>query len=478
MADQIDDVNAAVLEQLKKKIKEQQTQNVDAAQGAALSRGITGGGFEGVQIARANASASDAMTDASLKFALDAAQRAREDKLTAEERAYQSGEAQKGRDFTAAEGQKGRDFSTSERIGGQTFTAEQNKAAQDFQEKRDKFQNDFAALESEKQRAFAAGESDKVRQFEALQGQMQQQFQAEESELNRIFQGDQNAAARAQEEASSRRAARSDLLTSAVGTLGSVGGNIAGSIFGKSKAGVSTPQTSLQRDPITGAMSYVPVSSGVPGVAPAAGGMFGGASAGSLAAGGALYAAGVAGGAYGGQVAGKSIFGQNTTGVKVGSLLGASGGNPLVGVAGGVVGGVAGKAINAAKKIFCFAPDEMVEMKDGTQVPIADLHLGDHTAGGVVDSIRLSRTEKGTLYNYRGVVVTGYHAVKQYGKWVRVKDADGAIPLNGDGIVCSIATDLHRVYIHGIEFADEVETDFNEFLTIDQSLEVLNGKVI
>lgn len=465
MAENIDEVNAAILEQLKKKIREKQQMDVDAAQGAALTRGITGGSYEGTQTGRARAAATDAETDAMLGFALQSAQRKREDQLLAEERGYQSGERDKDRVFGREERVASQDFSRSERVGSQDFSASQNKAMQDFQDKQRKFQEEYSSLENEKQRAFAAGENDKARQFEAMQSQISQAFQAEESELNRVFQGNQAAIGYAQEEANQRRQQRADLLNTGLGGLASVGGQVAGSVFGKgAPAAVNNPTAAVG---LFGKTQSVPVAG-----APAAPGLA------SYAGGGALYAAGVAGGAYGGQLAGKSIFGKNTTGVKVGSLLGASGGNPLLGAVGGVAGGAVGKVTNAVKKIFCFAPDEEVEMKDGGKMQISDLRLGDETAGGVVESIRLAKTDEGALYNYRGVTVTGYHAVKQHGKWVRVKDAEGAVQLKGDGVVCSIVTDQHKVYINGIEFADEVETDYNEFLTIDQSLAVLNGEKV
>jgi hypothetical protein len=468
MADEISAINDAVLEQLKKRIKEKQAQDVANAQGMAASRGISGSDFEGVQIAGANKAATDAETDAMVKTALDNAQRAREDRIRAEDQAFQSSESQKGRDFSASESQKTRDFSTNERVSGQQFTAEQNKSAQEFQSKQQDLQNQYASIEAEKQRAFAAGESEKVRQFEAVQTQIQQEFTANENELNRIQQTNSQNLAAAQEEAAQRRGARYDLLNTAVGTGGNVVGQIiGGKLFGGSKAGVSTPQTSLQRNPITGAMEYVPIA-GTPGAAVAP-------SAGSLAAGGALYAAGVAGGAYGGQVAGKSLFGQNTNGIKAGSLIGASGGNPLLGVAGGVLGGVAGKAVNAVKKIFCFAPDTLVKMRDGSEMEIKDLQLGDETLGGKVQSMRTAKVDDGSMYNYRGVWVTGYHAVKHNGIWKRVKDVEEALPVHGEYTVYSIATDLHRVHVHNIEFADEVETNHSEFLNFQQSLDVLNA---
>lgn len=450
MANEYDAVNAAMMEQLKRRLKEREAQDIATAQGRAANMGISGSDYEGVQIGLAKKAATDAETDAMVKIMLDNASRAREERLIAEDRAYQSGEREKERGFMAGENQKGREHQTSERLGGQQFTDQQRRAAEDFADKQRKFQEEYSTLENEKQRAFQAGEADKVRQFEAMQLQMQQAFQAEENELNRIFQGNQQALAFAQEEAAQRRQQRADLLNTGLSGLASVGGNIASGLFGKGAAGAAGAAGSAGAPAAVGVMPM----------------------AGAALLGGAL----TAGSAYLGQKVGSSIFGQNTNGVKVGSLIGGLAG-PAFGVGGGIVGGAIGKTVNAVKKIFCFHPETMVMMKDGSSRQITDLELGDETLGGKVLSIRKAMTDKGTMYNYRGVIVTGKHAVKQNGRWVRVENAEGALPLNDGGVVYSIVTDKHRIYINSIEFADEHETDYNELLSIDESLAMLNAGV-
>lgn len=134
-----------------------------------------------------------------------------------------------------------------------------------------------------------------------------------------------------------------------------------------------------------------------------------------------------------------------------------------------------GKSVSkAAKKVFCFDAQTPITMEDGSQVPICQLHIGAETKGGVVESIRTSKTDEGTRYLYKGIRVTGKHAVKENGKWLRVEDSAHSDVLRGGGIVWSIVTDKHRIYVNGIELADEHETDQYEDLSIDQSLEVLN----
>lgn len=135
---------------------------------------------------------------------------------------------------------------------------------------------------------------------------------------------------------------------------------------------------------------------------------------------------------------------------------------------------VAKSVSSAVSSVFCFDAHTLISMADGRECPINHLEIGDETKGGEVVSIRKSKTAAGTRCLYKGIVVTGSHAVKENGKWIRVKDSDHAAPLEGGGIVWSIVTDKHRVWIQGIEMADEHETDNYEQLTIEQSLEQLN----
>ena len=120
-------------------------------------------------------------------------------------------------------------------------------------------------------------------------------------------------------------------------------------------------------------------------------------------------------------------------------------------------------------------------MSDGSKRFISFVKLGEMTRGGMVESIRTSWTAPGTRYQYKGcVVVTGSHAVMEDGKWLRVKDSKYAVPLAGGGVVYSLVTSDHRIYLptdgDTIEAADEHETDQYETLTIDESLAHLNKK--
>ena len=180
-------------------------------------------------------------------------------------------------------------------------------------------------------------------------------------------------------------------------------------------------------------------------------------------------------------------------GTALGSLFG-----PVGAGLGGLVGGKAGaetvrraedvgKTVKEAakdvgqeaKKVFkklCFAMDTLIEMLDGRKVPIFILEIGDRTKGGEVVKTSKGYAEEGSIYNYRGVIVTGSHAVLENGRWVRVEDSSDAIQIPGSSLVYSVATDKHRIYSNGITFADEFETDFYEDITASDSLKVLNGE--
>lgn len=134
--------------------------------------------------------------------------------------------------------------------------------------------------------------------------------------------------------------------------------------------------------------------------------------------------------------------------------------------------------VNTVKNVFCFDGETMIDMVDGSQKAIKNIQLGDRVkGGGDVQSIRIARAINGTRYEYKGIIVTGSHAVKEK-QWLRVRDSAHAHRIDGAGIVYSLVTDLHRMYVKGIQFADEHETDMYETLSMDESLRYLNRVVL
>lgn len=139
--------------------------------------------------------------------------------------------------------------------------------------------------------------------------------------------------------------------------------------------------------------------------------------------------------------------------------------NSLLGAGGAIVGGA----------FACFDKWTNVQMADGTEKRIDTLKLGDETLGGVVQSIRNAFIGLNDyLYEFHGVLVTGSHAVKEHGRWLRVKDAFASVIVEGTGIIYSIITSQHRVFVNGIEFADEIEHEGGQYTSMEESLNILN----
>lgn len=135
---------------------------------------------------------------------------------------------------------------------------------------------------------------------------------------------------------------------------------------------------------------------------------------------------------------------------------------------------IQGTLNGGAAIIACFDGSTLIKMADGKDKPIKDISLGDETQGGKVQSVRVAITPDGTVYDYLGIKVSGGHAVKENGSWVRVKDAIHATALKGADKVYAIITTLHRIYIGGIVFADECEHDGGQYMDQVESLARLN----
>lgn len=401
------ELDASVLEAIKRRILEDEARQVAQARGAATSRNLVGSTYEAVRVGEANRGATTALADQYAALALQKATMAREERLIKEGQTYSSGEAEKGRTFQSGQAELEREFNR---------------------------------LEGEKQRAYASGENEKARAFEAQQ-----------QELNRQAQ---------------ERAAKEEARGAMLGGIGNLVGNLGSAAISKGLFGGG-------------------------GAAAGAGGAGGAAGAGTAGAGGAgglgLGALGLGALGAGAIAAQTNFFSKRTGGFsgteKIGSYLMPAITAPLaVGKGVGrileknnITGGSVGKV---AKKIFCFDASTPILMLNGEVKPISEVKLGDETKGGRVCSVRVSETDPGTLFSYYGIKVTANHAVKETDGWKRVHKSIYALPLAGGGYVYSLATEGHRIYVpvHGtfLTFADELETDYYEDLTIDQSLEYLN----
>lgn len=316
------------------------------------------------------------------------------------------------------------------------------------------------------------------------------------SELERQFQGSQADKEQAYAEQLAKQQQKNQLTNSLIGVggqlgttflgakmLGGGGSSLFSGVGGGAGAGV-------------GGASYA--GAGAPASSLFPGGL-GSVGTGSTGAAGAGFTPGI--GSVGAAGIGAAILSraaEKKVGAKAGTTAGGIGGivaNPIgaqinfakklvtdpkktiSNAANSVAKPVSSAAKSVAKSVssaFCFEAGTPIEMDDGSRRPISQLYVGAKTKGGEVISIRTSISAEGTRFVYKGVEVTGSHAVNENGTWIRVQDSDYSAKQDGPGTVWSLVTDKHRIWIDGIEFADEHENDDYEHLTIEQSLDELN----
>lgn len=155
--------------------------------------------------------------------------------------------------------------------------------------------------------------------------------------------------------------------------------------------------------------------------------------------------------------------------------------NQLLGAgisAGGNIGSAFLSQPSQVATASCFDRWTKVDMPDGTQKSITEIKLGDHINGGIVQAIRIAQAPIDDVYFYKGVVVTGSHAVKEKERWLRIKDTFGAVKCESSGPVYNLITSDHRIFVDGIEFADEIETDGGQYTSMDESLLMLNNEEV
>ena len=102
---------------------------------------------------------------------------------------------------------------------------------------------------------------------------------------------------------------------------------------------------------------------------------------------------------------------------------------------------------------FCFDPDTLVKMDDGTEKKIKDIKLGDQTKGGEVTGVFQFKAAD-EIHDYKGVTVAGSHYVKEDGKFIMVQDSPISVKIDKIPVVHSLDTTGRRIFIKDIEFAD------------------------
>ena len=102
---------------------------------------------------------------------------------------------------------------------------------------------------------------------------------------------------------------------------------------------------------------------------------------------------------------------------------------------------------------FCFDPNTLIQMADGSTKEIKNIQLGDDTKGGEVTGVFQFKASD-EIHDYKGVTVAGSHYVKENGKFIMVKDSPLAVKIDKIPVVYSLDTSGRRIFIKDIEFAD------------------------
>lgn len=193
----------------------------------------------------------------------------------------------------------------------------------------------------------------------------------------------------------------------------------------------------------------------------AAGPNFGGAAGAGIGAGLARTAIGL----ISGESPKDAIVGGAASGAGTALGLLVTGGNPIGGFIGGAIGG-----------FICFAEGTPVQMADGSWRFVEDLMAGDEVAeGGKVFANYLCMSAD--IFEYKGVSVTGMHAVLEGDRWLRVMDSDLAVEVLPKRTirVRSIGTERHRLVLPDFVAADQWEVGGSDWLSPDERLAALNS---
>lgn len=116
----------------------------------------------------------------------------------------------------------------------------------------------------------------------------------------------------------------------------------------------------------------------------------------------------------------------------------------------------------------CFLAGTMATMSDGTEKAIELVDIGEEMKlGGKV--FAAGKFLCNELYDYRGVMVSGSHLVKENGTWMRVRDsALGQFVSDEDCIVYVVGNENHMIEINGMIFSDYFEVNAQELLIANQ----------
>ena len=106
----------------------------------------------------------------------------------------------------------------------------------------------------------------------------------------------------------------------------------------------------------------------------------------------------------------------------------------------------------------CFVKGTMIQMLDGTEKEITTIKVGEETKGGIVQAKMEFMPQ--SIYNYKGVLVSGSHWVVEDNQLIAVEDSKHGILTDRIEPVYTFKTSDNRIWINDIEFGDfETGTD-------------------
>lgn len=142
------------------------------------------------------------------------------------------------------------------------------------------------------------------------------------------------------------------------------------------------------------------------------------------------------------------------------------------------VGSGVSKIGKSIASVFCFAKGTRFVMEDGSIRNVEDIDVNDIMLGGG-RVYGIGKALNYDVYDYKGIIVSGNHAIIEDDKWIRVKDSKLSKKLdNNETIVYPIVNENHlMVHESGLIASDFDEVDNGQVYTEDERLNMLNKQL-
>jgi len=129
--------------------------------------------------------------------------------------------------------------------------------------------------------------------------------------------------------------------------------------------------------------------------------------------------------------------------------------------------------IDAVERVLCLAKGTPILMVDGNYKNVEDIKIGDKVSiGGEVYFTGKAKTEG--VVHYKGQYMSKTHTVFEDGVWMRAKDSNLSIPVNGEEFVYPISVKGHILITPTFISADFDEIDNTNLYNFDETIKELN----